>query len=62
MPKKENITSAVATIVGDIKKHPLDGMRHVMFTDTHEVEERGILLGISSKPYESSSKHSQDVS
>ena len=59
---QEYVPTAVATVVGNIKKLPLDDLKHVLSTVTHEMEERGIPLGNLSKPIDSSSAHAHDIS
>ena len=50
--KKEELPSAVATLVGNITKVPLDDLKSVLWTVTHEMEDRKIPLGSLSKQSE----------
>ena len=54
-PKKEDVPSAVDTLVGNIKKLPLEDVKHVLSTVTHEKEEKRIPLGSAFKPPDLSS-------
>ena len=60
--KKGDVPSAVATLVGNIKKFALEDLKHVLSTVTHEMEERRIPMGSLSKPLDLSSAHSHDES
>ena len=37
---KEDVLSPVATFIGNIKKLPSEDLKHVLYTITHEIEER----------------------
>ena len=61
-PIKGAVPSAVATLVQNAKKLPLEDLKHVLSTVTYKIEERRIPLGSPSKPPDSSLAHVHDVS
>ena len=61
-PKKHEVLAAVATLVGNIKKLPLEDLKHVLSTTAHEMEERRIPFRSPSKPPASSLAHGDDLS